>query len=106
MPPKRTFVARFLGPLVPVGVAVYGTWLLISGQYVYRSSRGSSNEIVLLPPDAYIAGSFFIFLAVLISAIGASGKKSWWLFVVGCAGAVLSFALEAWRQLAGIAVYG
>lgn len=106
MSPKRTFVARFVGPLVPLGFASFGIWLLVSGRYVYRSTRGSSNELVLLPPDAYIAGAFFIFLAVLITAIGTSGRKSRWLFIVGCVGAVMSFAIEAWRQLSGLAVYG
>ncbi len=104
--PKRTFVARFLGPLVPAGFAVFGGWLLISGRYAYRPSRGNSSEVVLLPPDTYIAGAFFIFLALLIAAIGTSGRKNRWLFVVGCVGAALSFAVEAWRQLSGVAVYG
>ncbi|MFN4352159.1 MAG: hypothetical protein ACK4F6_15255 [Hylemonella sp.] len=104
--PKWTFVTRFLGPLVPAGFAGFGLWLLITGRYAYRLGRGSQNEVVLLPPDAYIAGAFFIFLAVLVAAIGMSGRRSWWFFLVGCVGAILSFAFEAWRQLSGVAVYG
>lgn len=102
---NRSPVARFLGPLVPLGLATFGIWLLISGRYVYRPGR-SNAELVLLAPDVYIAGAFFIFLALLVAAIGVSGKKSWGLFFTGLAGSLISFSVEAWRQIAGLAVYG
>ena len=105
-PDKRSFVVRFLGPLVPIGFASFGFWLFFSGRYVYRPTRGSSQQVVLLAPDAYLAGIFFISLAVLVTAIGTSGKKSWWFFAIGLAGAVLSFSVSAWRQISGIAIYG
>lgn len=104
-PNDRSLVVRFLGPLVPLGFAAFGIWLLISGRYVYRPGRGNA-ELVLLSPDAYIAGAFFIFLALLVAAIGMSGKKSWWLFSTGLAGSLICFSVEAWRQIAGLAVYG
>jgi hypothetical protein len=105
-PGERSFVVRFLGPLVPIGFASFGLWLFFSGRYVYRPSRGSSRQVVLMGPDAYLAGVFFISLAVLVTAIGTSGKKSWWLFAIGLVGAVLSFSVSAWRQISGIAIYG
>jgi hypothetical protein len=103
---ERSFVVRFLGPLVPIGFVSFGFWLLFSGRYVYRPTRGSSQEVVLLAPDAYLAGIFFISLAVLTTAIGTSGKKSWWFFAIGLAGAILSFSVTAWRQISGTAIYG
>jgi len=103
---ERSFVGRFLGPLVPIGFAAFGFWLFFSGRYVYRPTRGSSQQVILLAPDAYLAGVFFISLAVLVTAIGTSGKKSWWFFAIGLAGAVLSFSVVAWRQISGVAVYG
>ncbi len=103
---ERSFFGRFLGPLLPIAFALFGFWLFFSGRYVYRPTRGSSHEVILLAPDAYWAGVFFISLAVLVAAIGASGKKSWWCFAIGLAGAVLSFAVVAWRQVSGVAVYG
>lgn len=105
-PGERSFVVRFVGPLVPIGFASFGFWLFFSGRYVYRSTRGSTQQVILLGPDAYFAGVFFISLAVLVAAIGISGKKSWWFFAIGLAGAVLSFSVAAWRQISGIAIYG
>jgi len=104
-PNSRSLVVKFLGPLVPLGSAGFGVWLLFSGRYVYRPGR-SNAVLVLLPPDVYIAGAFFIFLGLLVAAIGMSGKRSWWLFYVGLTGSLLGFSVEAWRQIAGLAVYG
>jgi len=103
--PEHSLIVRFLGPLVPLGFAAFGIWLLISGRYVYRPGR-STTELVLLAPDAYIAGAFFLFLAALIAALGVSGKKGRWLFWVGSVGSIASFVVEAGRQIAGVAAYG
>ena len=101
----RSLLVRLFGPLLALGLAAFGIWLFISGRYVYRPGR-SNAQLVLLSPDAYIAGAFFISLALLIAAIGISGKKSWWLFFTGLTGSLISFSVEAWRQIAGLAVYG
>ena len=102
---KPSFVVRYLGPLVPVGFAVFGIWILISGNYVYRPGR-TTTTLTLLPPDAQIAGIFFLSLASLIAALGVSGRKGRWLFWVGIVGSLATLIAEAARQLLGLAVYG
>jgi hypothetical protein len=104
-PPEKSIVIRYLGPLIPVGFGCFGLWLLVTGRYVFRPGR-STTELVLLPPDSYIAGGFFICLAVLIAALGVSGKAERWLFWFGAGGAALLFAVEAGRQFLGVAAYG
>lgn len=103
--PEKSFVIRYLGPLIPMGFCSFGFWLLATGRYVFRPSR-STTELVLLSPDSYIAGGFFICLAVLITALGVSGNAKRLLFWSGAAGAVLFFSVEAGRQLLGVAAYG
>lgn len=98
-------IVRYLGPLLPLGFGGFGVWLLVSGRYVFRPGR-SNSEIVLLAPDAYIAGGFFIFLAALITALGVSGQFGRWLFWVGSIGSAIFLAIEAGRQVLGVAVYG
>jgi hypothetical protein len=103
--PEKSFVTRYLGPLLPLSFGTFGLWLLASGRYVYRPGR-STTELVLLPPDSYIAGGFFICLAALIAALGVSGKTKRWLFWFGAVGSALFFSVEAGRQLLGVAAYG
>ena len=76
---KKSFVIRYLGPLVPLGLAACGVWVLLSGTYTYRPGRTGST-VTLLPPDSYLAGLFFISLGVLITAFGVSGRKERWFF--------------------------
>lgn len=102
---EKSLVIRYLGPLVPLGFGGFGLWLLATGCYVYRPGR-SNTEVVLLPPDAYIAGGFFICLAALITSLGVSGRFERWLFWLGAVGSALCFAAEAGRQLLGVATYG
>lgn len=103
--PEKSFVIRYLGPLIPLGFGSFGLWLLVTGRYVFRPGR-STTELVLLSPDSYIAGGFFICLALLIATLGVSGKAERWLFWPGAVGAVLFFFIEAGRQLLGVAAYG
>jgi hypothetical protein len=103
--PKPSFVIRYLGPLVPLGFAAFGIWILISGSYIYRPGRTTST-VTLLPPDAQISGVFFLSIAALISALGVSGRNKRWLFWIGLVGSIGTLAIEGARQIAGIAVYG
>ncbi|HEY3049792.1 MAG TPA: hypothetical protein VGJ72_20290 [Polaromonas sp.] len=102
---KNSFVLHYLGPLVPLGFAVFGVWILISGRYAYRPGR-SAQVLVLLPPDSQFAALFFISLACVIAAFGFSGLKERWLFWGGLAGCVGALLIEGVRQLLGLAVYG
>ncbi|SEK66897.1 hypothetical protein SAMN05518845_102329 [Variovorax sp. YR750] len=95
---------RYLAPLLPLGSALFGIWVLLSGSYTYRPGR-NSQTVTLLPPDSQLMGLFFLSLAVLISAFGVSGRRKRWLFRGGLAGALLSLTAEGFRQLAGLAVY-
>jgi hypothetical protein len=101
---KRSFVVRYLGPLLPLSLAAYGIWVLFSGEYTYRPGR-ASGTVTLLAPDAQLMGLFQVFLAVLVTAFGVSGRKEWWCFRVGLAGAVLCLVIEGARQLMRIAVH-
>ena len=102
---KKSFVIRYLGPLVPLGFAACGVWVLLSGTYTYRPGRTGST-VTLLPPDSYLAGLFFISLGVLITAFGVSGRKERWFFWGGLSGALLSLIVEGARQILRMAVYG
>ncbi|WP_395318271.1 hypothetical protein [Variovorax sp. UC74_104] len=101
---KPSFVIRYLGPLLPIGSALFGIWILFSGSYTYRPGRGSQT-ITLLPPDSQLMGLFFLSLAVLVSALGASGRRERWLFWGGLTGAVVFLVAEGLRQLLKLAVY-
>jgi hypothetical protein len=102
---QKSLVIRYLGPLIPLGFGGFGIWLLITGRYAFRPGR-STTEVVLVAPDAFIAGGFFISLAILISALGFSGKCGRVLFWVGSIGSVFCIVFEAIRQIFGMAVYG
>ncbi|MCR6477243.1 hypothetical protein NU688_13870 [Variovorax sp. ZS18.2.2] len=102
---KKSFVIRYLGPLVPLGFAAVGVWILLSGAYTYRPGRTSST-VTLLPPDSHLAGLFFISLGVLIAAFGVSGRRERWFFWGGLSGALLSLVVEGTRQILRMAVYG
>lgn len=102
---KNSFVVRFLGPLIPIGLASFGVWLLISGRYAFRPGR-SHTVLVLLAPDAYLIGIFFLFLAALLVAFGVTGRKEKWFFWVGTIGSAVTIAIESARQLLGLAAYG
>lgn len=104
-PAKESFVIRYLGPLLPLGFAAFGVWILVSGAYVFRSGR-SSQIYTLLPPDSYLAALFFISLGVFIAAFGASGRVERWLFWCGLVGSVAACVIGGGRQLLGVAVYG
>jgi hypothetical protein len=43
---KKSFVIKYLGPMIPLGFAGFGIWLLITGQYVFRPGR-NPTEVVL-----------------------------------------------------------
>lgn len=102
---KPSFISRYLGPLLPLGFAGVGVWILMSGRYVYRPGR-SGGVLVLLPPDSLFAALFFISLSCVIAAFGFSGLKERWLFWGGLAGCVCALLIEGTRQLLGLAVYG
>lgn len=102
---KKSIVERFLGPLIPIGLASFGVWLLVSGRYVFRPGR-SNGELVLLAPDAHLIGVFFLFLAALLVAFGVGGRKEKWFFWVGALGSTVTIVIESTRQLLGLAVYG
>jgi hypothetical protein len=101
---KRSFVVRYLGPLLPLSLAACGLWVLFAGQYTYRPGRGSWT-VTLLALDAQLMGLFMIFLAVLATAFGVSGRKEWWCFRIGLGGAVLCLVVEGARQLMRLAVH-
>jgi len=102
---RGKFVIRYLGPLIPLGLAANGIWILLSGYYTYRPGKGNWT-LTLLPPDSHLAGLFFIFLGVLVASLGVSGRKERWLFWSGLAGALLSLIIEGLRQILRLAVHG
>ncbi|KIQ28193.1 hypothetical protein RT97_20965 [Variovorax paradoxus] len=87
-----------------MSLAAYGIWVLFSGEYTYRPGRGNGT-VTLLALDARLMGLFQLFLAVLVTALGVSGRKAWWCFRIGLAGAVLCLVVEGARQLMRIAVH-
>ncbi|SEJ43790.1 hypothetical protein SAMN05444746_10238 [Variovorax sp. OK212] len=98
------WITRYIAPLLPVGLAAYGLWILLTGRATYRPGRGSST-VTLLAPDACLAGLFFVFLALLVTALGTSGRMEKWLFRVGLCGSLCCLVVEGARQLMGLAVY-
>ena len=103
---ERTgWVGRYLGPLVPLGFAAFGLWILVSGSYTFRPGR-SDTTLTLLPPDSQFAALFFISLAVLLSAFGAKGRMERWLFRTGLGGCLLAIAFVGVRQILRVASYG
>lgn len=98
-------IVRTLGALVPPGLAAHGLWILFTGSASYRPGRGDRTR-TLLPPDAWLAGLFFVFLAMLVASLGMSGRKEAWLFRVGLGGSLFCLVTEGARQLLGIAAYG
>jgi hypothetical protein len=102
---ESSLIARFFWPLIPIGVACFGVWILISGRYIYRPGR-SHTVFELIAPDAYLIGVFYLFLAALLSAFGVTGRKEKWFFWVGVIGSATTIAIESARQLLGLAAYG
>jgi hypothetical protein len=100
-----SFVGRYLGPLVPLALAAFGIWILISGHYSFRPGR-STTTVTLLPPDSQFAALFFLSLAVLLAAFGAKGQMERWLFWVGLVGSVTAIVTVGARQIIGAASYG
>jgi hypothetical protein len=103
--PKSSFVIRYLGPLVPMGFAAFGSWILFSGSYSFRPGR--SNQVVtLLPPDSWLAAVFFLSLAALLVAFGLQGRAERSVFWIGLIGCLVAIAAVGFRQIAGFAVIG
>lgn len=103
--PKPSFVIRYLGPLVPLGFALFGAWILFSGSYVYRGGR-SSTVTTLLPPDSWLAAVFFFSLAILLVAFGLQRRAQCIAFWIGLVGCVVAIAVVGFRQIAGLAAFG
>jgi hypothetical protein len=102
--PKSSFVIRYLGPLVPLGFAVLGAWILFSGSYTYRPVRYSSTVVTLLPPDSWLAAVFFFSLASLLIAFGLQGRAERITFGIGLVGCIAAIAAVGFRQITGLAV--
>jgi hypothetical protein len=104
--PKPSFVVRYLGPLMPLGFAVFGAWILFSGSYTYRPVRHSSAVVTLLPPDSWLAAIFFFSLASLLVAFGLQGRVERITFCIGLIGCVAAISVVGFRQIAGLAMLG
>lgn len=90
---------------MPLGLALFGAWILFSGSYDYRAGR-SSTVTTLLPPDSWLAAVFFFSLAILLVAFGLQRRAQCITFWIGLVGCVVAIAVVGFRQIVGLAVFG
>lgn len=93
---------RSLLALVPLGYAAYAAWIFASGTHTYRLGR-SAKVITLAPPDTYVAGYFFVCLAVVMAGYVIGGSLQRRLTWTGLMGAAVALVVLWGRQLFDLA---